>query len=81
MVIVGGGGRKLAQTTPDANESSAASPQGTAPTTASFPTERVQMPTYADVYCSGFINRQVLPDANFVAGGLQTPTTTKFYQG
>jgi hypothetical protein len=70
-----------AQTTPDANESSAASPQGTAPTTASFPTERVQMPTYADVYCSGFINRQVLPDANFVAGGLQTPTTTKFTRG
>jgi len=39
------------------------------------------MPTYADVYCSGFINRQVLPDANFVAGGLQTPTTTKFTRG
>jgi hypothetical protein len=36
------------------------------------------MPTYADVYCAGFINRQTLPDANFVAGGLQTPNTTKF---
>jgi hypothetical protein len=36
------------------------------------------MPTYADVYCAGFINRQSLPDANFVAGGLNTPTTTKF---
>ena len=31
------------------------------------------MPTYADVYCAGFISRQTLPDANFVAGGLQTP--------
>jgi hypothetical protein len=36
------------------------------------------MPTYADVYCSGFINKQTLPDANFVAGGLETPGTTKF---
>jgi hypothetical protein len=36
------------------------------------------MPTYADVYCAGFMNRQTLPDANFVAGGLDTPGTTKF---
>jgi hypothetical protein len=56
-------------------------PQGTAPTTNSFPTERVQTPTYADIYCSGFINKQTLPDANFIAGGLQTPTTTKFTRG
>ena len=39
------------------------------------------MPTYADVYCAGFINRQTLPDANFVAGGLETPTDTKFVKG
>jgi hypothetical protein len=56
-------------------------PQGTAPTTASFPTERVQTPTYADLYCAGFINKQTLPDANYVAGGLQTPSTTKFTRG
>jgi hypothetical protein len=56
-------------------------PQGTAPTNASFPTERVQTPTYADLYCAGFINKQTLPDANYVAGGLQTPTTTKFVRG
>jgi hypothetical protein len=56
-------------------------PQGTAPSVASFPTERVQTPTYADVYCAGFINKQTLPDANYVAGGLQTPTTTKFTRG
>src|SRR5437868_7895146 len=58
-----------------------ADPQGTSPTTASFPTLRVQTPTYADLYCAGFISRQILPDANFVAGGLQTPTTTKFIRG
>jgi len=56
-------------------------PQGTAPTRISFPVERVQMPSYADVYCAGFINRQFLPDAHYVAGGLETPTTTKFANG
>jgi len=56
-------------------------PQGTSPTTNSFPTQRVQTPTYADLYCAGFISKQTLPDANFVAGGLQTPTTTKFKTG
>jgi hypothetical protein len=58
-----------------------AAPQGTAPTSASFPTERVQTPTYADLYCAGFISKQTLPDANYVSGGLQTPTTTKFTRG
>ena len=58
-----------------------ADPQGTSPTTNSFPTQRVQTPTYADLYCAGFISKQILPDANFVAGGLQTPTTTKFTRG
>ena len=55
--------------------------EGLSPTTASFPTERVQTPTYADLYCAGFISKTMLPDANFVAGGLQTPTTTKFTRG
>ncbi len=63
------------------NDASSDAPQGTSPTTNSFPTERVQTPTYADLYCAGFINKQILPDANFVAGGLQTPTTTKFTRG
>jgi hypothetical protein len=65
------------------NDSAApdAAPQGTAPTSASFPTQRVQTPTYADLYCAGFISKQTLPDANYVSGGLQTPTTTKFTRG
>jgi hypothetical protein len=37
-------------------------------TTAVSHTMRVQMPTYADLYCAGFISKQILPDANFVAG-------------
>ncbi|MFZ0731314.1 MAG: hypothetical protein WAM79_03205 [Candidatus Sulfotelmatobacter sp.] len=56
-------------------------PQGTVPSTISFATERVQTPTYSDVYCSGFISKQILPDANFIAGGLETPETTKFSRG
>lgn len=68
-----------AQSAGDANGVSA--PDGTAPTTATFPIERVQSPTYADMYCAGFINKQFLPDANFVEGGLETPSTTKFTRG
>jgi hypothetical protein len=64
-----------------ADSSAADAPQGTSPTSNSFPTQRVQTPTYADLYCAGFISKQILPDANFVAGGLQTPTTTKFTRG
>lgn len=56
-------------------------PQGTAPTTNSFPGQRIQTPTYSDLYCAGFISKHILPDANFVAGGVQTPSTTKFVRG
>ena len=56
-------------------------PEGTSPTSASFPVQRIPTPTYADLYCAGFISRQTLPDANFIAGGLETPTTTKFERG
>jgi len=56
-------------------------PQGTVLTTNSFPVERIAKPTYADLYCAGFISKHSLPDANFVAGGLQTPSTTKFVRG
>jgi len=56
-------------------------PAGTAPTSVTFPFERVQTPTTADLYCAGFISPQLLPNANYVAGGLQTPNTTKFVNG
>jgi len=67
-----------AQSAADTTVPDSSAPQGTIANTASFPVQRVQLPTYADVYCAGFINRQTLPDANFVAGGLETPTSTKF---
>jgi hypothetical protein len=71
----------LAQSAADAAPATPTTPQGTVFTTATFPIQRVQMPTYADVYCAGFINKQSLPDANYVEGGLQTPGTTKFVRG
>ena len=75
LLIAAAAGAQTADTTP------VNAPDGTAPTSATFPMERVQTPTYADIYCAGFINKQILPDANFVAGGLQTPSTTKFVRG
>jgi len=71
----------FAQDATMASAGDANGPQGTAPTSVSFPIERVQTPTYADLYCAGFISKQLLPNANYVAGGLQTPNTTKFVTG
>ena len=56
-------------------------PQNTLVTNASFPFERIQTPTAADLYCAGFITKESMPDANFVAGGLNSPSTTKFANG
>lgn len=54
---------------------------GQVATTANVPTVRFQTPTAADLYCAGFMSKDRVPDANFVNGGLQTPTTTKFTNG
>src|SRR5690242_17941730 len=53
-------------------------PQGSLITTQGFPVERVQTPTAADLYCGGFVSKDLVPNASFVAGGLQSPNTTKF---
>ncbi len=70
-----------AQSAADVAAASPTTPDRTILTSSNFPIQRVMMPTYADVYCAGFINRQTLPDANFIAGGLDTPETTKFVRG
>ena len=56
-------------------------PAGTLPTTVSFPFERIQTPTAIDLACAGFVSKQLLPNSNFVAGGLYTPSTTKNTNG
>ena len=59
--------------TPDAS--------GIVSTSVSVPFVRYQTPTASDLYCAGFINKERLPDANYVNGGLQSPTSTKFEIG
>jgi hypothetical protein len=70
-----------AQNSDMAAAANASAPEGTIVTSANFPIERVQMPSNADIYCAGFISKQSLPDAHFVAGGLETPSSTKFANG
>jgi len=50
-------------------------------TSVNTPFVRFQTPTAADIYCSGFITKERVPDANYVNGGLETPTSTKFEIG
>jgi len=63
------------------NSADQGAPQGTQPTNASFPIERVQMPTRSDLLCAGFVTKEAVPDNHFVAAGLQTPSTTKYENG
>jgi hypothetical protein len=64
-----------------ANETALAAPAGTQPTTVSFPFERIQTPTAVDLACAGFVSKQLVPNSNFVAGDLYTPSTTKTTNG
>jgi hypothetical protein len=59
--------------TPDAS--------GIVNTSVNVPFVRYQTPTAADIYCAGFLSKDRVPDANYVNGGLQTPTSTKFEIG
>lgn len=59
--------------TPDAS--------GIVTTSVNVPFVRYQTPTPADINCAGFITKDRIPDANYVNGGLQTPTSTKFENG
>ena len=56
-------------------------PAGTEPTTVSFPFERIQTPTPVDLACAGFVSKQLVPNSNFVAGDLYTPSDTKNSNG
>jgi len=62
----------------DSTPADQAAPQNTEITTGTFPIERVQTPTNADIYCGGFVSKELVPNANFVGGGLESPNTTKF---
>jgi len=59
--------------TPDAS--------GIVQTAVNVPFVRYQTPTAADIYCAGFLTKERIPNANYVNGGLETPTSTKFENG
>lgn len=59
--------------TPDAS--------GLVNTSVNMPFVRFQTPTAADIYCAGFISKERVPNANYVDGGLFTPSTTKYELG
>jgi hypothetical protein len=58
----------------------APTPSGTIATSVTFPVERVQKPTHADLYCAGFLGKEIAR-GKFVAGGLDSPFSTQFASG
>jgi hypothetical protein len=58
-----------------------ATPAGTVLTSVNFPTERLVTPTAADLNCAGFISKPIGTHHQFVAGGLESPFTTRFANG
>jgi outer membrane protein OmpA-like peptidoglycan-associated protein len=55
-----------------------APPTSAGPQTTSNLVERVDAPTYSDIYCAGFISKERLPESNFVAAGWDSPHQTRF---
>jgi hypothetical protein len=56
-------------------------PDGTQPTSKTFPIVRITSPNDVDLACAGFVTKQLLPNVNYVSGGLDTPNTTKYANG
>lgn len=62
-------------------QQNAAAPAGTAPNSVTFPMERVVKPTAADLYCAGFVSKPLENRDRYVAGGLESPFTSRFSNG
>jgi hypothetical protein len=56
-------------------------PDGTVSTNVNFPIESMVTPNNTDLQCAGFVNKQPLPNASYVAGGLDTPNTAQYASG
>jgi hypothetical protein len=67
-------------TTPEAASTTSNQPPNVE-TNGNYPTLQMAKPTYADLYCAGMISKNLLPDANYIAGGLNTPNTLKYVTG
>jgi len=75
LILCAAVGAPAQQSTPARDQST---PAGTLPTNLNFPVERIVAPTSSDLYCAGFVTKNLLPNVNFVAGGLDTPSTTNY---
>jgi hypothetical protein len=71
-------GLAYAQTSPTSTMVAQPDASGIVTTTVSVPFVRYQTPTATDINCAGFIAKNRVADANFVTGGLETPSSTKF---
>jgi hypothetical protein len=69
------------QAGPAANLGSQVAPDGTQPTNKTFPIVTITRPNDVDLACAGFVTKQLLPNVNYVAGGLNTPHSTKYANG
>jgi hypothetical protein len=56
-------------------------PQGTVSTNVNFPIESVVNPNLTDLQCAGFVDKQPVPNATYVIGGLDTPNTAHYSEG
>jgi hypothetical protein len=56
-------------------------PDGTVSTNVNFPIESIVKPNYTDLQCAGFVDKQRLPNASYVAGGMDTPNTAQYGTG
>jgi outer membrane protein OmpA-like peptidoglycan-associated protein len=57
------------------------SQQGAPPKATTTLAERVQTPSYADMYCSGFITNESHGKGSYVLAGSHAPHQTQFHQG
>ncbi len=74
-------GATFAVAQPAATTASTPDASGIIGTAVNTPYVRYQTPRAQDIYCAGFINKDRIPDANYVSGGLDTPISTKFKLG
>jgi hypothetical protein len=56
-------------------------PTGTLQTSVNFPTARIQTPNASDLYCAGFIGKQLSSKDKYVTGGLESPAAARFANG
>jgi hypothetical protein len=81
LMMLGLAASAFCQQTASTDAPAIQAPDGTQPTNVTFPVVRITTPNAVDLACAGFVSKNLLASANYVAGGLETPNTTKFSNG